>query len=160
MQRTHEHWLQLVEAKIPSKVITKMYELVDKGHTPRCSMGGIADPMFHACDCNLYAKTKAGIGTYDTRESISEQEWQRIITKANEMERLYTAWDYIKKTYFPEWDKNNRWLVGLKADLGECIGNHGQYGDCSKLYKVIYIRHIDESLMVINPTSLVCSGFP
>jgi len=68
------------------------------------------------------------------------------------MERLYTAWDYIRKTYFPAWDKNNRWFIGLKADLGECIGNHGQYGGCYKPYKVIYIRHIDESFMVINPS--------
>jgi len=64
--KTYEHYTQLIEAKVPLKVRTRIFELEEEGHTPRCSMS-MADPMFHACECDFFTKTKAGLGTYNTR---------------------------------------------------------------------------------------------
>lgn len=51
--------------------------------------------------------------------------------------KLKETFEYIRKTFFPRWDKNNQWTVKVDSDLP-------LHGLCKKGEKIIILQYISE----------------
>ncbi len=62
--------------------------------------------------------------------------WKRIYL--SRQKRVEDAFNYIKKTFFPNWDKKNKW----KVFVAKMPSNLGCYASCDHVNKAIWFRRI------------------